>query len=164
MRSSESEEKIQTKAKNAAYRLLAFRPHSRFELETKLRDREYPDDVIASVVADLARFGYVNDPEFARSWAASRIRLRGFGRRRIEQELRVRGIGSDVIRETLPDVFGEEPEIEIARRETEKKLKSLVRYDPEVRRRRLAGHLERKGFSAEIIHTLLREIPIFPER
>jgi regulatory protein len=160
MRNSECgiEEKILTRARNTAYRLLTYRARSRKELEEKLRDREFGDAVIEVVVANLIRLGYVNDLEFARQWAAGRIRLRGLGRRRIEQELRNKGISRDVVQETLRAVFEDSPETNIAQQEAEKKLRSLARFAPEVRRRRLAGHLERRGFPPEIIYDVLRRV------
>ena len=160
MRNSECgiEEKTLARARNTAYRLLTYRARSRKELEEKLKDRDFSDAVIEAVIAGLARLGYINDQEFARQWAAGRIRLRGFGRRRIEQELRNKGISRDVVRETLREVFEDAPEADIAQQEAEKKLRSLARLAPEVRRRRLAGHLERRGFSSGTIYDVLRRV------
>lgn len=152
------EEKELTRAKNAAYRLLTYRPRSQVELEAKLRDKDFSETVVQEVITSLVRLGYVNDREFARQWAAGRIRLRGFGRRRIEQELRNKGISRDVIQDTLHEVFEDAPEADIAQMEAEKKLRSLARFAPEVRRRRLAGHLERRGFPSEIIYDVLRRV------
>lgn len=146
-----------SRAKNSAYRWLSIRPRSRAEVERKLRDKEFSDDIVCTVMLHLERLGYVNDQEFAAQWARGRTRLRGFGRRRIEQELKVKGISSDTIRETLARLFEDSSEIDIARREAEKKLRTLVRFEPPVRRRRLAGFLERKGFSSDIIRALIRE-------
>lgn len=147
-----------SQAKNAAYRYLSYRPRSRAEVEQKLVEKSFSRKIIHTVLADLDRLGYVNDREFARQWARSRVRVRGFGRRRIEQELRSKGVSSDVISEALEVVFEDSSEADIARQEAERKLKSLIRFEPEVRRRRLAGFLERKGFSSDIISTILRTI------
>jgi regulatory protein len=146
------------RAKNTAYRYLAIRPRSRTEMEKKLVDRDYPADIVQSVIDHLLRLGYLNDEQFARQWAASRVRTRGFGRRRIEQELRRKGIGRDIVRDTLADLFEDASELDVARREAEKKLKTLARFEPEVRRRRLAGFLERKGFPSGIIRNILRTV------
>jgi regulatory protein len=156
--SVESEDKELKRAKNTAYRYLTIRPRSRKELANKLQDKEFSDDIIAAVSEHLTRLGYLDDIKFAAQWAASRIRGRGFGRRRIEQELRIKGISSDIIKATITTLFEEAPEAETARKEAEKKLKTLTRFEPEVRRRRLAGFLERKGFSSEIIRAILRKI------
>lgn len=158
MQNDDLDEKQFTRARNAAYRYLAFRPRSRKEVEQKLGEKEFAATVIRTVLDGLTRLGYVNDEKFAAQWASARVRLRGFGRRRIEQELRKKGIDRDIIRATLDSLFEESSEADVARREAEKRLKNLGRFEPEVRRRRLAGFLERKGFSAEIIRTVLRSV------
>ena len=154
----DAEQKELARARNAAYRYLTMRPRSRTELENKLAGREFPSDIIHSVIDHLLRLGYLNDEQFARQWAAGRVRSRGFGRRRIEQELRARGISRDIIRGTLEGLFEGSSELEVARKEAEKKLRTLARFEPEVRRRRLAGFLERKGFPSDIIRGILRSV------
>jgi regulatory protein len=154
----DQDEKEIKRARNVAYRYLTIRPRSRTEIEKKLVDRDFPADIIQSVIDHLLHFGYLNDEQFARQWAASRVRTRGFGRRRIEQELRQKGIGREVVCGTLKDLFEDTSELDVARKEAEKKLRSLVRFEPEVRKRRLAGFLERKGFSSGIIRNILRTV------
>jgi regulatory protein len=151
-------EKLLKRAKNTAYRYLTIRPRSRKELADKLQDKEFSDTIITAVLEHVTRLGYLDDGKFAAQWAASRVRSRGFGRRRIEQELRIKGISSDIIKKTLNTLFVDAPEAETARKEADKKLRTLTRFEPEVRRRRLAGFLERKGFSSEIIRTILRTV------
>ena len=146
------------RAKNTAYRYLTIRPRSRAEVEHKLRDRAFPPDIVSSVIEHLLKLGYLNDDDFARQWAASRVRTRGFGRRRIEQELRSKGIAAHIIRGSLSGLFTEATEAETARKEADKKLRTLARYEPEVRRRRLAGFLERKGFSSGTIRDIVRSV------
>jgi regulatory protein len=147
-----------TRARNAAYRFLTYRSRSRAEIEAKLQEREFNDAIIEAVLADLARLGYVNDRQFAREWTRSRIELRGFGRRRIGQELRNKGIGRELIQEAFAEFLSDETEIEIAKRVAGKKLNTMKSLDRETRRRRMAGFLERKGFSFEIIREVLKGI------
>ena len=156
MRSAELEEKIVTRAKNTAYRLLTYRPRSRAELIQKLRDREFDAAVVEAVVSDLVRLGYVDDRQFAEQWASSRVRLRAFGRRRIELELRNKGVDREIIEEALAAVFGAEPELGTAMSAAEKKLNTMRSTDRETRRRRLAGFLERKGYSFEVIRRVVK--------
>jgi regulatory protein len=158
VQSAESEDKQLKRAKNVAYRYLTIRPRSRKELADKLRDKEFADPVIAAVLEHVTRLAYLDDGKFAAQWAASRVRSRGFGRRRVEQELRIKGISREIIKNTLNALLEEAPEAETARKEAEKKLKTLTRFEPEVRRRRLAGFLERKGFSSEIIRNILHTV------
>jgi regulatory protein len=152
---SDLTDKQLTRAKNTAYRFLSYRPRSRAEIEKKLHDKEFDETIVAAVLVDLARLGYVNDALFAREWARGRIRLRGFGRRRIGQELKAKGIDPEIIRETFAEVFGETSEIETAMQVAEKKLKTMQHVEPEARKRRLAGLLERKGYAFDVIREVL---------
>ncbi len=157
-RNSELEEKELTRAKNAAYRLLTYRPRSRVELEAKLRDREFSETAVQEVIDSLVLLGYVNDLRFAAQWSAGRVRLSGYGRRRIEQELRNKGVAGDVIKEALAGIFLDNIEMDTAKQVAEKKLNTMKSVDRETRRRRLAGFLERKGFSYDIIRTVLNTV------
>jgi regulatory protein len=155
MRNAELEEKIVTRARNAAYRLLTYRPRSRRELGEKLRDKEFPEELIEAVIDHCTRLGYLDDLKFAVQWASSRVRLRSFGRRRIERELRDKGVDRDIIHAALQEVYSGSSEEDVARREADKRLRTLARFDPDVRRRRLAGFLERKGFASDTIRAIL---------
>lgn len=104
----------------------------------------------------LLHIGYADDRKFAAQWAASRVRLQGYGRRRIEQELRQKGVNRETIQEALAEAIPLEDERETARKVADKKLRTMRSIEPEARRRRLAGFLERKGFPHEIIWDILR--------
>jgi regulatory protein len=145
------------RARNAAYRFLTYRPRSSAEVEERLLEKGFTDVVVRTVFTDLVRLGYINDHEFARQWAAARIRLQGFGRRRIERELRAKGIGREIIAEVLATAVSEDIERRAAREAAQKKLKTLQSADRQSRRRRLAGFLERKGFSYDVIRVVLTD-------
>ena len=154
----ETPEKTLTRAKNTAYRLLTYRPRSRRELEEKLREKEFPEDIVGSIIDQCARLGYIDDAQFAEQWARSRLKLRCFGRRRIEQELRGKGIDREIISEAIAKVVPAEDEHAAAKSAAEKKLRMMRSVEPQARRRRLAGFLERKGFSSEVIRSILHTV------
>jgi regulatory protein len=153
----DGDDKEVTRAKNIAYRYLSYRPRSFAEVEKKLRDKEFGDALVDAVLSDLVRLGFINDQRFADQWAQSRIRLRGLGRRRIEQELRNKGVDRETVRRTLKDVLAPDLEIETARKAAERKLATMKTLDREMMRRRLAGFLERKGFSYDVIRNILKD-------
>ena len=154
----DQDDKELKRAKNSAYRYLTIRPRSRTEVERRLRDRGFAPEIIVPVVSHLVRLGYIDDERFARDWAASRVRTRGYGRRRVERELRDRGVDAETVRRTAQELFHDVSEKDIARKEAEKKLRAMTRLPPDIQRRRLAGFLERRGFPADIIYALLRTL------
>jgi regulatory protein len=154
----ELSEKDLKRAKNTAYRYLTIRSRSKVEILKKLRDKEFSEPVIETVMEHLLRLGYVDDRKFACQWATSRARIREYGRHRIEQELRQKGVAKETIREALVETIPPEDERETARTVAEKKLMTMKSLEPEARKRRLAGFLERKGFPHEIIWDILRTV------
>jgi regulatory protein len=152
----DEEDKEGTRAKNIAYRYLSYRPRSYAEVEKKLRDKGFGDVAVRTALSNLIRLGYIDDEKFADQWAQSRVRLRGLGRRRIEQELRDKGVDRETVRRALADVLTADLEIETARKAAERKLTTMKTLDRETRRRRIAGFLERRGFSYEVIRNILK--------
>ena len=154
-KSQGNDEKDLIRAKNTAYRYLAYRPRSCKEVEKKLEEKKFDAVVIRAVIDHLIRFGYIDDGAFGAQWASGRFRLRGFGRWRIERELNQKGVDKNTIQEMLGKTITFEDERQAARKVAEQKLSTMKNVETEVRRRRLAGYLERKGYSYDIIRALL---------
>lgn len=148
------------RAKNAAYRLLAARSRSKHELEQKLEQRGFSRDIISNVIVCLHHLGYLDDLMFAAQWAASRVRNKNYGRRRIEQELHRKGISRETACEALASAVSPEDERSAANKAAEKKLRTMHGLDSAAKKRRLAGFLERKGFSAEIVRDVLMSVEL----
>lgn len=90
-----------------AIALLARREYSRAELVARLQAKEVPADDIHACLDELAEKGWQSDARFAASFIRSRV-LRGQGKRRIENDLRQRGVTQEVIRAALDDVVEQE--------------------------------------------------------
>ncbi len=154
---------LRWKAREAALSLLSFRARSATELRRRLRQKEYPDEVIEACVSALEEKGLIDDASFAESFVRDRVRLRPRGPRRLMQELREKGVDGETAEAAVCDVLEDAgvSELELAR-------KAAVRWKPrpgEDRRKagnRLYGYLGRRGFSSEIIRAMMAEI--LPER
>lgn len=86
---------------NRALDFLAVRPRSAWEVRTRLRRKQVPEDDIPGVLARLERAGYLDDAEFARYWIEERARSSPRGPRLLQQELRRKGVSGQVIAEAL---------------------------------------------------------------
>ena len=129
--------------------LLARREHGRQELERKLGRRFDPGELQAALSA-LAREGLQSDARFAEGFARERV-LRGYGPRRIQQELLQRGVSGSVADRALRDLeTGEHLDWRrLARQALEKKFgESALPADFAERARRLR-FLQYRGFSTE---------------
>ena len=82
---------------------LAMRARTEKELESALEKNAYPERTIARVMAYLQEAGYINDADFAAQWTAART-TKGLGSRRIQMELRQKGVDSQQIDEALTSI------------------------------------------------------------
>lgn len=123
-----------------------------------LRKKGFSDEIVERTLRDLEKKGLLGDEGFAREWAYSRVTARLLGRKRLRQELAEKGVASSIIAQVQDEVYRENPEEELALRAAKKRLRALSGVDPVRARRRLAGYLERRGFSFEVIGRVLEEV------
>lgn len=134
---------------------LARRARSRADLGRWLRQREFTGAEIEPALEKLTELGLLDDLEFARGFARTRMSTgRGFGPRRVAAELSRRGVPREIADQVLAEVAGEEgaeDESAVLDALVAKRLKGMKDLDPNVVRRRLYGWLARRGFGPRAI-------------
>lgn len=156
-------------ARDAALALLAQRARSRAELRRRLARREIPEPAIDATLAWLEERGWVDDAAFAASFVRDRLRLRPRGRVGLLQELRRKGVADAVAEAAVDRVLAEEgvDETRLARdtaeawaRRNRPAVKRAGRSrDERLRaRRRLYGHLARRGFAPDAVRAAIAAV------
>ena len=133
--------------------LLAFRARSVAELRRQLIAKNEPVAEVEEAIAKLVDLGLLNDGNFARQFARTRIVGAGASRLRIAQELSRKGVPRDVADDalnSLRDDDGLDPSATI-HRVAGKKWRALAKLDPQTARRRLYAFLARRGFNPDEI-------------
>lgn len=147
--------------REAALKLLDRQRRTRLDLTRRLRDKGYDKAEIEPLLDRLAEVGLVDDIEYARAFIAGRWGRRASGWRKIEQDLRGRGIGAEDLAEARrrfeADQGGPADEQAAARKVIEQAARRYAALDPRARRQRLTALLMRRGFSYETIDAALRE-------
>ncbi len=136
-------------------RYLGYRSRSEAEVRQYLRRRGYLNTAVDTAIERLHSFHYLNDEAFARSWALARAQDRGYGRRRIDQELRNKGLSQALIQATLKDTFAQVDEAASAKRLLAKRFKGENLKELKTMRR-AAAFLQRRGYDGKVIFELLR--------
>lgn len=137
-----------------ALRYLGYRARSAAEVKNYLRRRGVAEAVVDATIDKLRGFNFIDDETFARNWALSRAQSQGYGPRRIEQELKIKGVVDSVVRAVVNEIFDQEDEETRARAILQKKFSSENFQEPRVLRRAVA-FLQRRGYSSRVIFTLL---------
>ncbi|HSH56067.1 MAG TPA: RecX family transcriptional regulator [Candidatus Limnocylindrales bacterium] len=91
------------KVYSLALRYVAIRSRSRHELETYLKRKEAPTELIDRIMGRLSDLGFVDDEAFARVWVENRRLLKPVSRRRLMLELRQKRVPDDVVQIVLAD-------------------------------------------------------------
>lgn len=141
------------RARERGLYLLGLRDYSCHELEQKLYTEATPK-IAAAVVERLREVGLLDDERYAARLARSLSEGKHYPRRRIEQELRRRGISNVLIQTVVSDLEGEDFEQALAL--LQKKYYNKLN-DPDSRRRVIAA-LARRGFSYGAIRRAMDEM------
>jgi regulatory protein len=147
----------EARARQICLRLLTIAPRTRAHLAQALHRRGVPAEAAENVLSRFTDVGLIDDAAFARAWVESRHHSRGLSRRSLSAELRRQGVESDEIREAV-ETLDPEQEVATARRLVEQKLAGTRGQPPEVRVRRAAGTLARKGYPPGLIFRLIKEV------
>jgi regulatory protein len=143
------------RAKQQAYRFLAYRGQTANALRDRLQRGGYTTAVIGEVLRQLEAEGYIDDHKFALDWARYRLQTKPLGRRRLAWELQRRGVPSELLQEVLREVYSEFDEVTLAEQAARKRLGSKELPSSPRDRQRYARHLLSLGFDAETVATVL---------
>jgi regulatory protein len=131
---------------DAAWRLLSMRSRSRRELQLRLCRRGFEAEDVERELDRLQDLGYIDDDAFARSWVSARQSSSSpRSSRALNAELRLKGVGIEVVRAAIAEVDDLEAAL-VAAQKPASRLRNLP-Y-PEFCRR-LYAHLQRRGFGYE---------------
>ena len=133
-----------------ALAMLARREHGRAELARKLAAHAESAEQIEALLDQLAARGWLSEQRFAESRAT--VLARKFGSRKIEYDLRSRGVAAEVVERTVDEVRAQE--LENCRTAWQKKFGALPQDAAE--RGRQMRFLAGRGFSAEAVRQVLK--------
>ena len=140
----ESDE-IHHKLKEKILNLLSYRSRSTKELEILLLRKGYESSAINNVLAELTSKKYLNDEEFAKSYATYLIKVKMLGKIGVLNQFHKHEISSDVLEPIIDDLYDKYPPEFLIKKIVEKRSKT-EKIDIKTNKR-LINHLKRKGYT-----------------
>ncbi|MDO8691123.1 MAG: regulatory protein RecX [Dehalococcoidia bacterium] len=141
-------------ALDAALGYLGPRQRSVWEVRQRLRRSSLDPDLIERIINWLLERRLIDDDAFAGFWIEGRESFKPRGKRLLRQELRTRGVSPEVVEPHLESLDEQDSAIRAAR----KKALELAGADYRTFGLRLGGFLQRRGFSYDIIKTVIRRL------
>ncbi|GAC1647425.1 MAG: hypothetical protein NVS9B15_05920 [Acidobacteriaceae bacterium] len=140
-----------------AVRALSRKMRTVAELKRLMRPRvseEHGAPWIESVIARLKEQKYLNDSQYAAAFTRMRQENQRFGRRRVQQDLMVKGVHGDVIATAVDSAYLDKDEAQMARAYLERKRAAKPKDEKETAR--LMRMLMRAGYSSGAIWKALK--------
>ena len=141
------------KVLDKVYNYLSYRIRSRAEIETYLRRKKYDEKITDRIIHRLEEQKYIDDHRFATEWVENRQLLGSYSKRKLQAELRQKGISSETIEEVLAGLDSES-EIESVTKLIEDR--DLTRRYPD--QQKLIAHLAGKGYNYGTIKAALERL------
>src|SRR2546423_9821830 len=153
-------EAAQLKVYDRALNMLAFRARSSAELARSLVRKGEPKELVDRAVVRLQEQGLLDDAAFAQSFTRAKVLGAQQSKRRVQQDLARKGVARQVTDAAIATVFEEEEidQRDVVEQAARKKLRSLKKLDPTVRRRRLYAFLARRGYDGEDIRRAMEAV------
>ncbi len=130
---------------------LARREHSRQELYTKLSRKEYMSEVINETLDRLEQQDLLSDQRFAENFTRHRVN-QGYGRLRIRQELRLRGVDDGLVELALQVWQGQWLERAVLQQQ-----KHFGELPTDIKARaKQTRYLQNRGFDFEVVREVLK--------
>jgi regulatory protein len=147
---------LPNRAKQYALKLLSYRGRSEKELEERLLKKGITKNIVSSTINQLKEIGLIDDMALAEALKRETLTTKMLSQNGAKRYMRTRGIPRDIVDKVF--YHDENKDFVNALRFVGKKLKSLNNYPSEIAKRRLYNLLLRRGYSAETIMKVLKDI------
>ena len=144
---------------NRAVKLLAAKPRSVGELRERLLEKLWTNEAIVDgVIEKLKEYKYLDDDQYARDLAASKLRQKPQGKRRLQQSMSRKKLDREVLENAVAAAFEKYPQEELIDAAIGKRLR--LKGSPETREetKKFVDHLLRLGFDYDLIRNKLNQL------
>ena len=124
-------------------------------MRNRVGDQPHGELLVDIVVARLKQYKYLNDTTYAESYTRFRKENEKFGRLRVTQDLKAKGVHGEIIQSAVRSAYDEVNEEQLAREFLQRKR--LTRPENEKQAARVFRALVRAGFPSRIIFRILKK-------
>lgn len=150
-----SPEKQEQRARNVLLHQIARSAKSTAQLRKILEQREISTEIAEMVLERFTEVGLIDDAAFAETIVNSRRNYKGLAKSAIKRELNEKGVSQGLVEEAISGITPED-DFETAKELATKRYRQMAHLAKEVRTRRLAAYLQRKGFASSAVFSAIR--------
>ena len=152
-------DKARERTMNRAVKLLAAKPRAIEELRERLLEKSWTDrEIVDRVIEKLKEYKYLDDAQFARDVATSKLRQKPQGKRALQYAMSRKKLDRETVEAAIKDAFEKMPEDSLIDIAIAKRIR--LKGSPETREdtKKFVDYLLRHGFDYELIRTKMSRI------
>lgn len=135
---------------------IGYRPRTEYEVRRKIQALGCDETLTEDLIARLYRYHYLDDAQYALAYARNRLANKGYGPRRVQQELARKGIPRSLAESALAELVEPDTLLDTAKALAEKRWDRLAREpDARKRRKKVSDYLMRRGYTWDTIKQVL---------
>jgi regulatory protein len=148
--SLQSVDSLEEEIRQSLLKMLARGAKSSGKLREALLAKDYPPQLVDQLIDRFTEVSLIDDFQMAKDWVQSQLSRKAAAKSVLAMSLRTKGFPAEAITAALSEIDADS-ELEAAKRIAVTRIRQLMKLDPDVRSRRLAGFLTRKGYSSSIV-------------
>jgi len=142
----------QAKVKAESY--CAYQERSQFEIRNKLYEWGLHQKDVEEIISELIELNFLNEERFALAYSLGKFRIKGWGKNKIRQGLKLKRIPDKLIIKSLKSIDNDDYLI-MLRKILQKKSNTISEKDPFKKRYLLSRFATSKGYESDLITDLL---------
>jgi regulatory protein len=148
-------ERLEQRARNVLLHQLARSAKSTHQLRKILENREIPSEIAERVLERFTEVGLIDDEAYAETIVNSRRNFKGLSKSAIKRELGEKGVPAPIIEASIESITAED-DFEAAKDLASRRIRQMSSLARDVRERRLAGYLGRKGYPSSVVFAAIK--------
>ena len=128
----------------------AYQERTHKEVRNRLYELEIVGDESEAIITWLIENNYLNEERFARLFAGSKFRQKKWGRIKIRQELKMRGVSDYCLKAGMSEIDGDDYVVTL-QEIIEKKLKDIKDSNKLIVKQKLVKFALSKGFENDLV-------------
>jgi regulatory protein len=137
---------------NRAVKLLAAKPRSVRELRDRLLEKLWTNaEIVDAVLEKLKEYKYLDDEQYARDLAVSKLRQKPQGKRRLQHTMSQKKLDKETVASAITEAFEKLPEEELIELAIAKRLRLKGKPETREETKKFYDHLLRQGFGFDLI-------------
>jgi regulatory protein len=134
---------------------LARSAKSTSQLRKILEQREIDSEIAEKVIERFTEVGLIDDAAYAETIVNSRRNYKGLAKSAIKRELNEKGVSQELVEEAISGITAED-DFESAKQLATRRYRQMAHLEKDVRTRRLAGYLQRKGYGSNAVFAAIK--------